>query len=113
VFEAKALVESNRAGNNNSCSGNGALPIPQSHESCSQGGDDDVQIRLDVPRDGYPLCGGRSLGRGLGEKSGDSEFRHQNTMAMDAQPDATFTLYPQLTPVQARAFQLLGVAVNL
>jgi hypothetical protein len=34
-------------------------------------------------------------------------------MALDAQPDATFTLYPQLTEVQSRAFQLLGVAVNL
>jgi hypothetical protein len=32
---------------------------------------------------------------------------------MVGQPEATFTLYPQLTPVQARAFQLLDVAVNV
>jgi hypothetical protein len=32
---------------------------------------------------------------------------------MNAQPNATFTLYPQLTSVQVRAFQLLDVAVNL
>jgi len=34
-------------------------------------------------------------------------------MALGAQADATFTLYPQLTEVQARAFQLLRVPVNL
>jgi hypothetical protein len=34
-------------------------------------------------------------------------------MALNAQPDATFTLYPQLTEVQACAFGLLGVPVNL
>jgi transposase len=35
-----------------------------------------------------------------------------NTMAMADSPDATFVLYPQLTPVQARAFQLLDVPVK-
>jgi Transposase DDE domain len=44
---------------------------------------------------------------------GDLATVTRNTMALNAQPDATFTLYPQLTQVQARAFQLLGVAVNL
>jgi hypothetical protein len=56
--------------------------------------------------DGLPVHSFRSL-------LGDLATVTRNTMAMDAQPDATFTLYPQLTPVQARAFQLLGVAVNL
>jgi transposase len=44
---------------------------------------------------------------------GDLATVTRNIMALDAQPDATFTLYPQLTEVQSRAFQLLGVAVNL
>jgi hypothetical protein len=39
-----------------------------------------------------------------------TSFHAQNTMAMVGQPDATFMLYPNLTPVQARAFQLLDVA---
>jgi hypothetical protein len=44
---------------------------------------------------------------------GDLATITRNIMALNAQSDATFTLYPQLTEVQARAFQLLGVAVNL
>jgi transposase len=36
-----------------------------------------------------------------------------NTMATADHPDATFVLYPQLTSVQARAFQLLDVPVRL
>jgi hypothetical protein len=44
---------------------------------------------------------------------GDLATVTRNTMALNAQPDATFTLYPQLTEVQARAFGLLGVSVNL
>ena len=56
--------------------------------------------------DGLPVHSFRSL-------LGDLATVTRNTMAMDGQPDATFTLYPQLTPVQARAFQLLDVAVNL
>jgi hypothetical protein len=44
---------------------------------------------------------------------GDLATVTRNTMAMNAQPNATFTLYPQLTSVQVRAFQLLDVAVNL
>jgi len=28
-------------------------------------------------------------------------------------PDATFVVYPQFTPVQARAFELLGVNIKL
>jgi hypothetical protein len=44
---------------------------------------------------------------------GDLATVTRNTMALDRQKDANLVLYPQLTPVQARAFQLLGVAVNL
>jgi len=44
---------------------------------------------------------------------GDLATITRNIMALNNQSDATFTLYPQLTEVQSRAFQLLGVAVNL
>jgi len=37
----------------------------------------------------------------------------RNTMSMTSSPAATFVTYPQFTPVQARAFQLLGVNVKL
>jgi hypothetical protein len=33
----------------------------------------------------------------------------RNTMAMADSPKTTFVLYPELTPVQQRAFRLLGV----
>ena len=33
----------------------------------------------------------------------------RNVMAMDGAPEASFVLYPQLTPVQDRAFQLLDL----
>jgi transposase len=56
--------------------------------------------------DGLPVHSFRSL-------IGDLATVTRNTMAMARQPDATFTLYPQLTPVQVRAFQLLEVAVNM
>src|SRR5262245_20255116 len=56
--------------------------------------------------DGLPVHSFRSLIADLATVT-------RNTMAMAGQPDATFTLYPQLTPVQARAFQLLDVAVNV
>ena len=56
--------------------------------------------------DGLPVHSFRSLLADLATVT-------RNTMAMVGQPEATFTLYPQLTPVQARAFQLLGVAVNV
>ncbi len=36
-----------------------------------------------------------------------------NTMVMAGSPDATFVLYPKLTPAQARAFQLLDVRLKL
>ena len=57
-------------------------------------------------KDGLPVHSFRSL-------IGDLATVTRNTMAMVGQADATFTLYPQLTPVQARAFQLLEVAVNV
>ena len=56
--------------------------------------------------DGLPVHSFRSL-------LGDLATVTRNTMAMVGQPDATFTHYPQLAPVQARAFQLLEVAVNV
>lgn len=56
--------------------------------------------------DGLPVHSFRSLLADLATVT-------RNTMAMAGQPDATFTLYPNLTPVQARAFQLLEVAVNV
>jgi hypothetical protein len=56
--------------------------------------------------DGLPVHSFRSL-------LGDLATVTRNTMAMDSHHDATFVLYPQLAPVQARAFQLLDVAVNL
>jgi hypothetical protein len=56
--------------------------------------------------DGLPVHSFKSL-------LGDLATVTRNTMALNAQPDATFTLYPQLTQVQTRTFQLLGVAVNL
>jgi transposase len=37
----------------------------------------------------------------------------RNTMAMAESPDATFLLYPELTPLQQRAFQLLAVPPKL
>jgi hypothetical protein len=37
----------------------------------------------------------------------------RNTMGFAEQPDATFVLYPDLTPTQARAFQLLDVPAKL
>lgn len=36
-----------------------------------------------------------------------------NTMATNASPDATFVLYPKLTQIQARAFELLDVRLKL
>jgi Transposase DDE domain len=56
--------------------------------------------------DGLPVHSFRSL-------LGDLATVTRNTMAINAQPDATFVLHPQLTPLQARAFQLLDVTVNV
>jgi transposase len=56
--------------------------------------------------DGLPVHSFQSL-------LGDLATITRNIMALNGQSDATFTLYPQLTEVQARTFQLLGVAVNL
>jgi hypothetical protein len=56
--------------------------------------------------DGLPVHSFQSL-------LGDLATITHNIMALNALSDATFTLYPQLTEVQARAFQLLGVAINL
>jgi len=36
-----------------------------------------------------------------------------NTMAMADHTEATFVLYPEMTPIQARAFQLLGLAPKM
>jgi hypothetical protein len=56
--------------------------------------------------DGLPVHSFRSLLADLATVT-------RNTMAMTAAPDATFVIYPHFTPVQARAFQLLGVNVKL
>jgi transposase len=56
--------------------------------------------------DGLPVHSFRSL-------IGDLATVTRNTMAMAGSPDATFLIYPQLTPVQARAFELLRVNVKL
>jgi len=42
-----------------------------------------------------------------------SGHRHPNTMVMAHSPEATFVLYPKFTPLQERAFQLLGTEVRL
>jgi Transposase DDE domain len=44
---------------------------------------------------------------------GDLATVTHNTMAMIGSPDATFVIYPQFTPVQARAFELLAVNVKM
>ena len=56
--------------------------------------------------DGLPIHSFRSLLADLATVT-------RNTMATAAAPDASFVIYPQFTPVQARAFQLLGVNVKL
>jgi hypothetical protein len=56
--------------------------------------------------DGLPVHSFRSLLADLATVT-------RNTMAMADRKDAAFVLYPQLTPVQARAFQLLDVSVRL
>ena len=56
--------------------------------------------------DGLPVHSFRSLLADLATVT-------RNTMAMATSPDATFVIYPQFTPVQTRAFQLLGVNVKL
>jgi len=56
--------------------------------------------------DGLPVLSFRSLIDDLATVT-------RNTMAMPDHPDATFVLYPQLTPVQTHAFQLLGTAVKM
>jgi hypothetical protein len=56
--------------------------------------------------DGLPVFSFRSLLADLASVT-------RNTMALAQSPDAAFVLYPKLTPVQDRAFQLLGVSVRL
>jgi len=56
--------------------------------------------------DGLPVHSFRSLLADLATVT-------RNTMAMVQSLDATFVLYPKLTPLQDRAFQLLGVNVKL
>lgn len=56
--------------------------------------------------DGLPVHSFRSLIADLATVT-------RNTMAMTQSLDATFVLYPKLTPAQDRAFQLLGVAAKL
>jgi hypothetical protein len=55
--------------------------------------------------DGLPVHSFRSLLADLATVT-------RNTMAVNKAKDATFVLYPILTPAQSRAFGLLGVDVN-
>jgi len=55
--------------------------------------------------DGLPVHSFRSLLTDLATVT-------RNTMTIAKAKEATFVLYPKLTPVQGRAFELLGVAVN-
>ena len=56
--------------------------------------------------DGLPVHSFRSLLADLATVT-------RNVMAMDGAPEASFVLYPQLTPVQDRAFQLLDLGVKV
>jgi len=56
--------------------------------------------------DGLPVHSFRSLLHDL------ATLTH-NTMAMADHTEATFVLYPEMTPIQARAFQLLGLAPKM
>ena len=66
----------------------------------------DRKARTKRTDDGLPVHSFRSL-------LGDLATVTCNTMAMLGSPDATFVVYPQFTPVQARAFELLGVNIKL
>jgi hypothetical protein len=66
----------------------------------------DRKARTKRTDDGLPVHSFRSL-------LGDLATVTRNTMAMVGEPDATFVIYPQFTPVQVRAFELLGVNVKL
>jgi Transposase DDE domain len=55
--------------------------------------------------DGLPVHSFRSLLTDLATVT-------RNTMAVSKAKNAAFVLYPQLTPVQQRAFELLGVSAN-
>jgi hypothetical protein len=56
--------------------------------------------------DGLPVHSFRSLLADLATVT-------RNVMAMDGAPEASFVLYPQLTPVQDRVFQLLDIGVKV
>jgi hypothetical protein len=59
--------------------------------------------------DGLPVHSFRALLADLA----DLATVTRNVMAMDGAPEASFVLYPQLTPVQDRAFQLLDLGVKV
>ena len=56
--------------------------------------------------DGLPVHSFQSLLRDRGTIT-------RNIMSLEAKPDATFVVYPKLTPVQERVFQLLEVPAKL
>ena len=66
----------------------------------------DRKARTKRTDDGLPVHSFRSL-------LGDLATVTCNIMAMVGSTDATFVVYPQFTPVQARAFELLGVNIKL
>jgi hypothetical protein len=69
---------------------------------------DAAQMKAATKRthDGLPVHSFRSLITDLATVT-------RNTMAMAGSPQATFVLYPKFTPLQERAFQLLGTQVRL
>jgi hypothetical protein len=75
---------------------------------CSGAGDTGTPRRLRdrCTDDGLPVHSFRSLLADLATVT-------RNVMAMDGAPETNFVLYPQLTPVQDRAFQLLDLGVKV
>jgi hypothetical protein len=64
------------------------------------------QARNRCTDDGLPVHSFRSL-------LADLATMTRNVMAMDGAPEASFVLYPQLTPLQDRVFQLLDLGVKV
>jgi hypothetical protein len=67
-------------------------------------------------RDKKPLRGKHVIGIAVGKRISPLAERAtftRNTMAIAASPDTIFRIYSELTPVQQRAFRLLGVPAKL
>jgi hypothetical protein len=70
-----------------------------------------------LPRDRLRSCPGRRAERlpvhSFRSLLADLATVTRNVMAINGAPEASFVLYPQLTPVQDRAFQLLDLGVKV